>query len=134
MGRITSTFDGAIGFEPEFGSTASGTRRVSFPVYVQHSKKGASGEYENTGDTSVIRVTLWGERASEAENLHKGDIVEVKATLIDKEFAKKDGTTGRALQTDWVENVTVKWAGKPQTGGSADVLASFGATEVSAPF
>jgi hypothetical protein len=37
-----------------------------------------------------------------------GDLVEVVATLVEKEFDKKDGTQGRSLQTDYVESVVVK--------------------------
>jgi hypothetical protein len=57
-------------------------------------------------------------------DVQKGDLVEVVATLIEKEFDKKDGTTGRSLQTDYIESVVVKHRsdGAPSNngGGFAD--------------
>ena len=55
---------------------------------------------------SKVRVTLWRDLAD--TDIQKGDLVEVVATLIEKEFPKKDGTQGRSLQTDYVESVVVK--------------------------
>jgi len=49
---------------------------------------------------------LWRDLAD--TDIQKGDLVEVVATLIEKEFDKKDGTVGRSLQTDYVESVVVK--------------------------
>jgi hypothetical protein len=51
-------------------------------------------------------VTLWRDLAG--TDIQKGDLVEVVATLVEKEFDKKDGTQGRSLQTDYVESVVVK--------------------------
>ncbi len=80
---------------------------MEFPLYVNHTKKDRdSKEYVKTGDVSKVRVTLWRDLAD--TDIQKGDLVEVVATLIEKEFPKKDGTQGRSLQTDYVESVVVK--------------------------
>jgi hypothetical protein len=80
---------------------------LEFPLYVNHTKKDKdSGEYVKTGDVSKVRVTLW--RDLSGTDVRKGDLVEVVATLVEKEFPKKDGTQGRSLQTDYVESVVVK--------------------------
>jgi len=123
MSQIKATFTGGIVAEPESGSTPSGAVRLSFPVYVNHTKKNKdTGAYDKTGDTSKIRVTLWGELANNAD-VQKGDLVEIVATLIEKEFEKKDGTMGRSLQTDYVESVVIKarsGAASNNGGGFAD--------------
>jgi hypothetical protein len=80
---------------------------LEFPLYVNHTKKDKdSGEYVKTGDVSKVRVTLWRDLAG--TDIQKGDLVEVVATLVEKEFDKKDGTQGRSLQTDYIESVVVK--------------------------
>ena len=108
MSQIKATFTGGIVAEPESASTPSGASRLTFPVYVNHTKKNKdTGAYDKTGDVSKVRVTLWGDLAANAD-VQKGDLVEVVATLVEKEFNKKDGTVGRSLQTDYVESVVVK--------------------------
>jgi|TARA_R110000772_G_scaffold124893_1_gene231515 single-stranded DNA-binding protein len=106
MSQIKATFTGNIVADPE-RREAGGAALLEFPLYVNHTKKDkTSGEYVKTGDTSKIRVTLWRDLAD--TDIRKGDLVEVVATLIEKEFPKKDGTQGRSLQTDYVESVVVK--------------------------
>lgn len=113
MSQIKAVFTGSVVAEPSRGSTKNGSTFVEFPVYVNHAKKNrTTGTFDKTGDVSKFRVTLWGELA-DAANLAKGDLVEVSATIVEKEFQKKDGTMGRSLQTDWVESIRVKRAGKP---------------------
>lgn len=119
MSQIKATFTGGIVADPESGQTPSGAVRLSFPVYVNHTKKNkTTNSYEKTGDVSKIRVTLWGDLANSAD-VQKGDLVEVVATLVEKEFDKKDGTKGRSLQTDYVESVVVKARSEnaPNNGG-----------------
>ena len=106
MSQIKATFSGNIVADPE-RREAGGAPLLEFPLYVNHTKKNRdSGEYEKTGDVSKIRVTLWRDLAD--TDIQKGDLVEVVATLVEKEFDKKDGTQGRSLQTDYVESVVVK--------------------------
>lgn len=106
MSQIKATFSGNIVADPE-RREAGGAPLLEFPVYVNHTKKDKdSQEYVKTGDVSKVRVTLW--RDMSGTDLRKGDLVEVIATLVEKEFPKKDGTQGRSLQTDYVESVVVK--------------------------
>ena len=106
MSQIKATFSGNIVADPE-RREAGGAQLLEFPLYVNHTKKDRdSGEYVKTGDVSKIRVTLWRDLAD--TDVIKGDLVEVVATLVEKEFPKKDGTQGRSLQTDYVESVVVK--------------------------
>ena len=115
MSQIKATFSGGVVAEPVFRTVGSSDLQ-EFPVYVNHTKKNKdSGEYEQTGDVSKIKVTLWRDLAG--LDIQKGDIVEIVGTIIEKEFEKKDGTTGRALQTDFVESAVVKW--RKDEGASA---------------
>ena len=108
MSQVKATFTGNVVAAPDHRETPNGASLLEFPVYVNHSKKNRdTGEYEKTGDTTKIRVTLWGDLANNSD-IQQGDLVEVSATIIEKEFPKKDGTPGRSLQTDWVESVVVK--------------------------
>lgn len=119
MSQVKATFTGNIVAAPDLRETPSGASLLEFPVYVNHTKKNRdTGDYEKTGDTTKIRVTLWGDLASNTD-VQQGDLVEVVATLVEKEFPKKDGTVGRSLQTDYVESVIVKHrkTGAPAGGG-----------------
>lgn len=108
MSQIKATFTGAVVADPEHGQTPTGAQFVKFPVYVNHSKKNKeSGEYVKTGDVSKITVTLWGDKT--ATDIKMGDVVEVTATLVEKEWDKRDGSKGRRIQTDYVESTTVKF-------------------------
>lgn len=119
MSQIKATFTGGIVAEPE-RREVGGTNLVEFPVYVNHTKKNRdTGEYDKTGDVSKIKVTLWRDLADNTD-VQKGDLVEISATLVEKEFDKKDGTKGRSLQTDWVESVVVKHRKEALVGAGAD--------------
>jgi len=108
MSRINAVFSGNVVAEPT-RKDINGTSLMEFPVYVNHTKKNRdSGEYEKTGDTSKIRVTVWRDLADTLD-VKQGDLVEVHGSLIEKEFDKKDGTPGRSLQTDYIESVVVKY-------------------------
>jgi len=119
MSRISAVFTGNVVAEPT-KKDINGTTLLEFPVYVNHTKKNRdSGEYEKTGDTSKIRVTAWRDMA-ESLDVQMGDLVEVHGSLIEKEFAKQDGTTGRSLQTDYLESVVVKYRKDGATATSSD--------------
>ena len=108
MSRINAVFSGNVVAEPT-RKEVNGTTLLEFPVYVNHTKKNRdTGEYEKTGDTSKIRVTAWRDLA-ESLDVKMGDLVEVHGTLIEKEVQKQDGTTGRSLQTDYLDSVVVKY-------------------------
>lgn len=117
MSQIKATFSGKVVAEPEFREVA-GNPIQEFPVYVNHTKKNsATGEYEPTGDTSKIRVTLWRDLAQ--SDVQKGDIVEIAGTLVEKEWEKQDGTTGRSLQTGFVDSIVTKWRAEAETSGAS---------------
>jgi single-stranded DNA-binding protein len=108
MSRISAVFTGNVVAEPT-KKDINGTSLLEFPVYVNHTKKDKdSGEYVKTGDTSKIRVTVWRDLADSLD-VKQGDLVEVHASLVEKEFQKQDGTAGRSLQTDYIESVVVKY-------------------------
>ena len=108
MSRINAVFSGNVVADPT-KKDINGTSLLEFPVYVNHTKKNRdSGEYEKTGDTSKIRVTVWRDLADSLD-VKMGDLVEVNGTLVEKEFQKQDGTVGRSLQTDYIESVVVKY-------------------------
>lgn len=122
MSQVKATFSGNIVAAPDLRETPNGASLLEFPVYVNHTKKNRdTGDYEKTGDTTKIRVTLWGDLATNTD-VRQGDLVEIVATLVEKEFNKKDGTTGRSLQTDYVESVVVKHR---KDGSSASASAGF---------
>lgn len=103
MSKITATFDGRVVADVEARQVGSSTV-YEFPVYVNHRKKDkATGDWVDSGDVSKIRVSVWNEPPA----VSKGDIVEVSATLVEREWPKKDGSVGRQLQTDFVESVQV---------------------------
>ncbi len=107
MSQVKAVFTGGIVAEPE-RKVVGTSNLLEFPVYVNHSKKNKdTGEYEPTGDTTKVKVTLWRDLADNTD-VQKGDLVEVTGTIVEKEFNKKDGTVGRQLQTDWVESVVLK--------------------------
>lgn len=127
MSQVKAVFVGSIVAEVESKSVGQSTV-YEFPVYVNHRRKDKqTGEYVNTGDTTKIRVSVWNEKPQ----VQKGDLVEVSASLVEKEFDKRDGTKGRQLQTEFVEYVNVK--ARRESGG-ADTLVAAGAVEMDVPF
>lgn len=127
MAQFKAEFSGGVVAEPERKQIGQNAL-LEFPVYVNHTRKNRdTGEYEPTGDTTKVRVALWRDLAD--TDIRKGDIVEVKGTVVEKEFTKRDGTEGRALQTDYIESCVVKFR-KDDSGGG---FASDGFTGGAAP-
>ena len=118
MAQVKAQFSGGVVADPELKDVA-GNAVLEFPVYVNHSKK-VGEEYVDTGDTTKIRVSLWGDLS--ATDIRKGDIVEIDGTLVEKEFQKRDGTPGRSLQTQFVNSIVVKY----RKDGAAPAAASGG--------
>ena len=109
MSQIKSTFTGSVVADPRFETTPNGAKKMTFPVYVNHARKNKdTGAFVKTGDVSKIRVTLWGDKT--ALEINKGDLVVVTATLVEKRWVNKDGVAGQQLETEWVEDVTVKFS------------------------
>lgn len=107
MSQVKVEFSGGVVADPT-SRTVGQNEILEFPVYVNHQRKNRdTGDFEPTGDTTKIKVTLWRDLAN--SDIQKGDIVEIKGTIVEKEFTKRDGEPGRALQTDFVESIVVKW-------------------------
>jgi single-stranded DNA-binding protein len=127
MAQVKATFDGRIVADPEDKSFSSGAEVTEFPVYVNHSRKNGSGEYEDTGEVTKIRVGLWSSNPKIDEwrdqGFRKNDIVEIVCTLKEREWVNKEGVKGRALQTDWVESVTLKYRRDEESVGAASASA-----------
>jgi single-stranded DNA-binding protein len=89
-------------------------------VAINHDKKNKdTGEYERTGDTTWVRVSLWGERSN--MDFLKGDMIEFDGTLVEKSFQRKDGTEGRRLEADYVAKLDVKFRKDSVAVGVTDV-------------
>jgi single-stranded DNA-binding protein len=119
MSQVKATFSGGVVAEPERKDVGDGL--LVFPVYVNDQKK-VGEEYEATGHVTKIRVQLWGDMAD--TDIRKGDIVEVEGAILEREYERKDGGTGRSLETKYVNSVTVKY----RRDDSAPAAASSGAT------
>lgn len=114
----TVTISGRVVADPELRHIPSGTALLEFPLYDNEQRKNRdTGVYEDTGNTLKLRVTIWGDEAVAAhESIRRGDVVEITGSITEKEFTKKDGTAGRALETTFVNSWVVKWQ-KPDEGG-----------------
>lgn len=107
MSQVKATFSGSVVADPEM-KQVGGNDVLEFPVYVNHQRKNRdTGQYDPTGDVTKIRVSLWRDLAS--TDVRKGDIVEIDATLVEKEFQKRDGSQGRSLQTEYVNSIVRKF-------------------------
>ena len=123
MSRVKASFSGGVVAEPEVKQVGQNTVK-EFPVYVNHTRKNReTQQYEPTGDVTKIKVSLWNDAAD--VDVQKGDIVEVEANLVEKTFQKRDGTEGRAIQTEFVDSVVVKWR---KDGGAQSQSNGFGDT------
>lgn len=108
MANIEVKFSGGVVADPETFTFESGAKKVSFPVYVNDQDKDKeSGNYTDNGDVTKIKVQLFGDLVG--EDIRKGDIVEITGTIKEREFEKRDGTKGRALETKFVNSIVVKW-------------------------
>lgn len=132
MAQVKAVFSGNIVAEPE-RKNVGGSDLLVFPVYINDQKKLEDGSYEDTGHVTKIRVQLW--RDAAAQDVRKGDIVEVTAVIYEREYDKADGTKGRSLETKFVDSVELKW--RKADAGAAPAAASgsgFGSAEVPAGF
>ena len=106
------TISGGVVAAPEFKKISDTFRVLQFPLYDNQRRKNKdTGEYENTGNVVKMKVILKNDLADTWNGkLGVGDIVEVSGTFTEREYERKDGTKGRALETDWVETVEVKFS------------------------
>jgi single-strand DNA-binding protein len=95
MSDITTV--GNVG-EPALKFTPQGKPVLEFSLAENHSKKNASGGWDEDG-TTWRRVTIWDKKAETlAEVLKKGDRVIVTGSERLREYTAKDGTQGKSLE------------------------------------
>lgn len=83
---------------PELKFTPTGTAACDLRVVVNHSKKDATGNWQDIGAT-WINVSLYGRDAeSAADEINDKDIVMVSGDLITEDWQKQDGTKGSTLK------------------------------------
>lgn len=98
MARWNSTFDGRVVADPEVKTFDNGGSNVSLPIYVNHRRKDQSGEWADAG-TSRITYIASGEYGEALKQFKKGNIVQVTdAATQAREFERKDGTKGLAIE------------------------------------
>lgn len=109
------TISGAVVADPEFKKISDTFRVVEFPLYDNETRKNKdTGEYEQTGNTTKLKVVLKNDLADQWNGkINKGDIVEITGSITEREYDKRDGTKGRALETTWIDSVTVKFSKAP---------------------
>jgi len=108
---MRATFTGNVIREPEVWHLASGSRVKEFTVADNERRKNSdTGEYENSGRTNFIRVSLWNDNAD--FDVVKGDLVSVEGTVYERTYEKNDGTTGRSLETTFVDEISIKFPSK----------------------
>lgn len=123
MANIEVKFSGGVVADPEdYTFPDSGKTKRSFPVYVNDQDK-KDDQYVDNGDVTKIRVQLFGDLAH--EDIRKGDIVEITGTIKEREYQKKDGTTGRALETKFVNSIVVKWRKESSAAPAAEASGGF---------
>lgn len=125
MSDVKVEFIGSVVAEPET-KDVGGNAVLEFPVYINDQRKDKNtGDYVDTGDVTKVRVSLWRDLAG--SDIRKGDLVEIKGSLVEKEFQKRDGTAGRQLQTKFVNEVRLVWRkdGAP-AAPTAEAPAGFG--------
>jgi single-stranded DNA-binding protein len=103
--------------EPEIKEVGSG-RVQNFTVFAQNQRKNRDTEqYEEVSPNFPIRVALWNENI--IDELGKGDLVAVNASVSVETFERRDGSEGIALKTDYVESVEIKISKAAYSGGGA---------------
>lgn len=109
---------GSIVAEPEsIGKAGNGIKVV---LYDNEQKKDRdTGAYESTGNVTKLQIAVWGEENVEfvKENIRKGDIWQVEGSIVEVEYEKKDGTTGRQLELKFAKNWDLKYRKDNQDNG-----------------
>lgn len=110
MNKIT--ISGGVVADPEFRTPTERFRVLEFPLYDNETRKNKdTGEYEQTGNVTKLKVILKNDLADQWRGkINKGDIVEIVGSITEREYKRKDGADGRALETTWVDSVTVKFS------------------------
>jgi len=118
------TISGGVVADPEYKTPTEKFRVLEFPLYDNETRKNKdTGEYEQTGNVTKLKVILKNDLADEWRGkINKGDIVEIVGTITEREYDKRDGSKGRSLETTWVDSVTVKFSKSPVTEDAAPVF------------
>lgn len=106
------TISGGVVAEPEFKQISDTFRVLEFPLYDNERRKDKdTGQYEDTGNTTKLRVILKNDLADTWRGkINKGDVVEVVGSITEREYERKDGGKGRSLETTWVDSVEIKFS------------------------
>ena len=107
------TVSGGVVAEPEFKVISDKFKVLEFPLYDNEQRKDKdTGEYTDVpGSTLKLKVVLKNDLADQWNGkIRKGDIVELACSITEREYERKDGQKGRALETTFVNEVTVKWS------------------------
>lgn len=103
---------GAVVAEPEFRVISDTFRVLEFPLYDNEQRKDKdTGKYTNVeGSTLKVKVILKNDLADQWNGkILKGDIIEFSGSITEREFTKKDNTKGRAVESTWVDGISIKW-------------------------
>lgn len=115
---MKAIFGGRVIREPEVKTLPSGARVKEFTVADNERRKNKeTNEYEDTGKVNFIKVGLWNDDAD--FDVVKGDFLDVEATVYERTYEKSDGTTGRSLETTFVDEISVKFPSKDRENGTA---------------
>lgn len=115
-------FMGHLGQEPELKTLPSGQAVLSMRVAVNDG-------YKDKERTLWLTVKMFGERATKIEQyLHKGDPIYFDGRLDVREYERKDGSKGTAVEV--VANEIQMLGGKRGGGGQERLPESGGADDV----
>jgi len=103
--RLTIT--GVVVAEPELVQVTDRFEVLRFPLYDNDQRKNRdTGEWEDTGNVTKLRVELKFDLKDEWQDvIHKGDVLEVSASITEREYTRQDQTTGRSLETTYVSEI-----------------------------
>jgi len=107
------TISGGVVAEPELKVISDKFKVLEFPLYDNEQRKDKdTGVYADVpGSTLKLKVVLKNDLADTwYGKIRKGDIVELACSITEREYERKDGQKGRALETTFVNEVTVKWS------------------------
>lgn len=107
---VKAVVDGRIVSDPEFKQISENFAVEEFALYSDRRVKNReTDEWESDPKgTTKLKVILKFDALNEWRGkIGKGDIIRVTGTIYEREYDKKDGTKGRALETDYIESIEV---------------------------
>ena len=110
--------------EPQIKEVGS-NRVQEFAVFAQNQRKNKdTDQYEEVSPNEAVRVALWNDNI--VEDLGKGDLVAVTASLSVERYERRDGSEGFAFKTDYVESFEIKISKAAYSGGGSSAPAKVG--------